>query len=113
LRCRERQHQIVVPLAPRYDIRLVDAVRLLDDRRQPIAETCRQVAAVAERLGLPRPSYVHLRRVVHRERETVEGELRERAARREVRDAALTALLTGRIPDPYYLADRLDAARRR
>ena len=36
-----------------------------DDGRRPIAETYRDVAGVAESLGLPRPSYESIRLVVH------------------------------------------------
>ena len=33
-----------------------------------MAETCRRVGEAAEQLGLPRPSYVHLRRILRAER---------------------------------------------
>ena len=36
-----------------------------DDEKRPIAETYRTVAVLAERIGLPRPSYESIRRVVH------------------------------------------------
>ena len=62
--------------APRYDRRLVDAVARFDDRREPIAETVRRLAALAETLDLARPSYAHLRRYVKRHR-LAEDELRE------------------------------------
>jgi hypothetical protein len=55
--------------APRYDPRLLAAVRRLDDENAPIAETCRRVGDAAAALGLPRPSYVHLRRIVKADRE--------------------------------------------
>jgi hypothetical protein len=51
--------------APRLDSRLVAATLRLDDPNRPIAETYRRVARLAERLGLPRPSYESIRRVVH------------------------------------------------
>jgi hypothetical protein len=72
----------VVAAAPRYDPRLRRALAALDDRTIPIAETCRRLGAVAEALGVPRPSYVHVRRLVHAER-------RRRAAARFVVDAVL------------------------
>jgi hypothetical protein len=65
--------------APRYDPRLIAAARKLDDDRLPIAETCRRVGDAADRLGLTRPSYVHLRRIVKAERER-RAELRALAA---------------------------------
>jgi hypothetical protein len=55
--------------APRYDAKLLAALRRIDDALQPIAETCRRLGVVAEGLGLPRPSYVHVRRLVKAERE--------------------------------------------
>jgi len=55
--------------APRYDPRILAAIRRLDDKGEPIAQTCRKVGEAAETLGLPRPSYVHLRRIVKAERQ--------------------------------------------
>jgi hypothetical protein len=51
--------------APRLDARLVVSTANVDDPRRPIADTYRQVALVAEALGLPRPSYESIRRIVH------------------------------------------------
>lgn len=66
--------------APRIDRRLVAAVRRLDDSSAPIAETSRRVGALAERLGLFRPSYEQVRVLVHAERVRAE----ERRARMEL-----------------------------
>jgi hypothetical protein len=74
--------------APRYDARILDAIRRLDDPRSPIAETCRQVGAFAVKAGLPRPSYVHVRRIVVAERERA----REAA---DARAALVAGLLSG------------------
>jgi len=64
-----RRHTRRMPAAaPRYDQRLLDAIRRVDDDTEPIAETCRRVGEVATALGLPRPSYVHVRRIVRMER---------------------------------------------
>ncbi len=83
--------------APRYDGRLVAALRRLDDRRVSIAETCRRVGALAEELGVPRPSYVHLRRLVVAEREREDD-------RAEVRNGMSRALFAGtRIPTPHEI----------
>jgi hypothetical protein len=97
----------VVPAAPRYDARILDALLALDDRAQPIAETCRRAATVAEGLGLPRPSYVHMRRIVHAQR-LGEDELRARRAaiRRVLLDAG-GDILVGRFVHPYEVADRI------
>jgi hypothetical protein len=51
--------------APRVDSRLVAAVELLDDPTVRIAETNRRLGVVADALGLPRPSYEEVRRIVH------------------------------------------------
>lgn len=51
--------------APRVDSRLVAAVERLDDRTVPIAETHRRLRLVARALGLVRPSYEQVRRIVH------------------------------------------------
>jgi len=41
------------------------AATIRADGNRPIAETYRAVATLAERIGLPRPSYECIRRVVH------------------------------------------------
>ena len=52
--------------APRISPRLLRRLEQLDDRRVPIAETYRQVATEAEKLGLSRPSYEQVRVLIHR-----------------------------------------------
>jgi hypothetical protein len=94
---------VVVPLAPRYSHRIFDAVRALDDPSEPMAETCRRVGVAAERMGLPRPSYSHLRRYIREERE-------RRAAIRAVLSDAATDLIAGKVPQPYYVLQRLERA---
>jgi hypothetical protein len=47
---------------------VISAVRRLDDPSESIAEICRQVGAEVARHGIPRPSYVHLRRLIKAER---------------------------------------------
>jgi hypothetical protein len=94
----------VVPLAPRYSPRILEAARALDDPSQPIAETCRRVGVAAEAMGLPRPSYSHLRRFIREERE------RQGAIRRVVSDAT-NQLLAGRVPHPYDVLGELQEAR--
>lgn len=78
--------------APRYRHALLEAVYRLDDGKISIAELCRRVDTEAERLGLPRPSYVHLRRISQAERE-------RRRERREVIVDGLHTLAAGRPPD--------------
>jgi hypothetical protein len=43
----------------------VGAIARTDDGRRPIAETYREVAAIAERLGVARPSHEQVRTVLH------------------------------------------------
>lgn len=85
--------------APRYDRRLIRAIRRLDDESLPIAEVWRRVGEAAERLGVPRPSYVHVRRIVVSERE-------RSAELREIRNEALVGLVSRMAPDPVDLALR-------
>jgi hypothetical protein len=103
----------MVPSAPRYDSRIVDAVRAFDDPRGSIAEVCRRVGEEATRLGLPRPSYVHIRRIVHAERERRRAEQEEARLRRDIAEDALADLLAGRGIDPYVLEQRIDRERAR
>lgn len=97
----------MVPLAPRYDTVIVELVRRLDDRSVPIAETVRRVAAGAELLGLFRPSYSHLRRLVHDERDAADAEAARRAAVRALIDDVAARVLAGGMLQSYELADRL------
>jgi hypothetical protein len=55
-------------LAARIPDRLYKRLLKLDDPSRPIAETYRQLAAEAERMGLTRPSYERIRVLVHQSR---------------------------------------------
>ena len=84
------------------DGRVAALVLALDRDEVPFAATWREVGAAAERLGLPRPSYGHVRRLalVLRRRRALRD-----AAWAAVRDAG-TALAGGRVPDaPALLLD--------
>jgi len=102
----------VVELAPRYDPRILEALRALDDRGEPMAEIARRVGRVAAKLGLPKPSYVHLRRCIIELREEQDA-ARER--RREIADILLDtyvdAMNTGRV-DPWVVEERIRNAGR-
>ena len=102
----------MVPIAPRYDVRILELASALDDPFEPMAETCRRVAAAAESLGLFRPSYAHLRRFLVEKREH-ERLARERRAelRRIAADVYLDATRGYRI-DAYKVADRVREAGR-
>jgi hypothetical protein len=50
--------------APRLDPRLHQMLAQIDDPSRPIAETYRRLTARARTLGLFRPSYEHVRRLV-------------------------------------------------
>ena len=54
--------------APRIPPKLTLAIARVDDETLPIAETWRRVGKLADRLGLPRPSYDRIRVLVHRVR---------------------------------------------
>jgi hypothetical protein len=102
----------VVEIAPRYDRRILEAVRALDDRRESMAEVSRRVGVAAAQLGLPKPSYVHLRRyiVAHREEEDA-----ERARRDEIRQILFDVyfdVMRSRVVDAYDIAERIREAGR-
>jgi hypothetical protein len=92
--------------APRLDRRLVEAVQHADVERLSIADVWRLVGVEAGRLGLCRPGYHAILRLVLVERE-------RRAARREAIAEAVDELwaLTG--TDVPKLVRGLDATRRR
>jgi len=58
----------MVRSAPRLPWPLVAEIRKLAVQRGSIADVCRDAGAFAERNGFDRPSYEHVRRLVHRER---------------------------------------------
>ncbi|HLB20321.1 MAG TPA: hypothetical protein VK613_14470 [Gaiellaceae bacterium] len=102
----------MVEIAPRYDGRILEAVRALDDRAEPMAEISRRVGVAAAELGLPKPSYVHLRRYIvsHREEEDA-----ERARRDEIRRILYDAyydFMRSRVVDAYDVAERIREAGR-
>ncbi len=92
----------MVESAPRYDARILEAVRALDDRREPMAEIARQVGRVAAELGLPKPSYVHLRRYILEFREEI----------REILVDTYVDAMTSHVIDPYDVAERIREAGR-
>ena len=77
-----------------------------------MAEISRRVGVAAAQLGLPKPSYVHLRRyiVAHRQEEDA-----ERARRDEIRRILYDAYLDfmqSRVVDAYEIAERIREAGR-
>ena len=76
------------------DPRLVDLVRLLDRDEVPVAQTWRAVGEGAERLGLWRPGYGLLRKLVRLERRRRQL----RAATLEALKSAASGLAAGRAP---------------
>jgi hypothetical protein len=98
-------------MAPRYDKRLVAALVDLDDRTVPIAETCRRVGDVAASMGVPRPSYVHVRRLVRAKRDYEDVERQQRDALRQIGGDVVTSIMLGRFVDPYDVAERVRIAR--
>ena len=83
--------------------RLRELVAALDEDDTPVAATWRLVSETAANLGLPRPSYPHIRRLVLDER-------RRRRARAEIRDIvkeAASTIAAGRVPGFDYTLGRL------
>lgn len=83
--------------------RLRELVAALDEDDVPAAATWRLVGETAAKVGLPRPSYPHVRRLVAAER-------RRRAAQQELRDVlkeAAGAIAAGRTPGYDYTLGRL------
>jgi hypothetical protein len=70
------------------------ALRVLDAFGMPYAEAWRLLSPVAARLGIPRPSYSSVRRIVIAERE------RKRRNSDEL-DRLLADLFTGRFPSVF------------
>jgi hypothetical protein len=83
--------------------RLRELVAALDEDDAPMGTTWRLVGEIAAKVGLPRPSYPHVRRLVQAER-------RRRAARRELRDVlkeTASTVASGRVPSFDYTLGRL------
>ena len=102
----------MVQIAPRYDPQILLAVRALDDRAEPMAEISRRVGATAAELGLPKPSYVHLRRLIVAHREEEDAERRRREEIRRILGEAYLDLYRGRVVNAYDVADRIREAGR-
>jgi hypothetical protein len=75
----------------------------LDREDVSIAQTWRDVGEAAERLGMRRPSYQHVRRLVRIERRRRQLEARGRA----VLGRAATTLAAGRVPSAVLVIEQL------
>ena len=96
----------MVRLAPRYDPRLLEALWRVDDRGVPIAEVCRRLGSAADELGLTRPSYVHVRRLVVALREWQDEEVEKRAELRALAIEVGTNAALSRWVNAYEVAAR-------
>jgi hypothetical protein len=85
------------------DPRISALVAALDQEGMPAAETCRRVGAVAEAIGLIRPSYQHVRRVARAERRRREL----RAEARKVLTGAVSTSAAGLAPSVVLVLERL------
>ena len=85
------------------DPRIAVLVAELDCEDVPMAQTWRWVGSAAERLGMKRPSYGHVRRLVRIERRRRQLE----AAGRAVLGRAATTLAAGRVPSAVLVLERL------
>jgi hypothetical protein len=91
--------------APRLDPRLHRALARLDDPAEPIAETYRRLTGHARRLGVYRPSYEHVRRLVW-----IVRSLRDQRRRRRRETAVLLFEVAYNLRPPSALVDHaLDA----
>jgi hypothetical protein len=93
-------------------VRILDAVRELDDRAESMAEVCRRVAASATAQGLTRPSYVHVRRLIRAERDRQDEQRERREALKEIAGDVAFDLVAGRMVNAYAVADRVASAKR-
>jgi hypothetical protein len=87
-------------------------MRALDDRSESMAETSRRVGAAAAVLGLPKPSYVHLRRFIVAHRGEEDAERRRREEIRRILADVYVDLNRGRVVNAYDVADRIREAGR-
>ena len=85
------------------DPRISALVAALDEDGLPAAETCRRVGAAAEAIGLLRPSYQHVRRIVRVERRRREL----RAEAREVLTGVVSTSAAGLAPSVVLVLERL------
>ena len=85
------------------DPRIAVLVVELDRDDVAMAQTWRLVGEAAERLGMRRPSYQHVRRLVRIERRRRQLEARGRA----VLGRAATTLAAGRVPSAVLILERL------
>jgi hypothetical protein len=102
----------VVPIAPRYDRRILELAAALDDPHVPMAETCRRVGAVAEAIGLIRPSYPHLRRFLVAKRDEDEALRKRREELRRIAADVYLGLSRSHVVNAYEIAGRVRDARR-
>ena len=85
------------------DLRLVQLVAHFDRADQSAAETWRQVSLAGERVGLRRPSYQHIRRLVRSERRLQEL----RTQRRDVWKDAAARNAAGLVPSVAWTLSRI------
>ena len=83
--------------APRIDARLVAGLARLDEPSRSIAETHRMLGALADELGLTRPSYEQTRNILHS----------LRARRRDPSIGAVLLDINMRVRPPEALLDVL------
>jgi hypothetical protein len=102
----------VIPIAPRYDPRILELAAALDDGRAPMAETCRRVGAAAGALGLFRPSYAHLRRFLVAKREEDEALRRRRDELRRIAVDVYLDLSRSYRVNAYEVSERIREAGR-
>lgn len=91
------------------DPRLVELVAFFDRDEAPAAETWRHVGLALEQVGLRRPSYDVIRRLVRLERRRREL----RAEARELIADAASEFAAGRVPNVVWTLERVRELQRR
>jgi hypothetical protein len=77
-----------------------------------MAEIARRVGVAAARMGLPKPSYVHLRRYIVAQRDEEDAELARREEIRRILADAYFDAMQSRVVDAYDIAEQIREAGR-
>ena len=78
-----------------------------------MAETARRVGTAAQRMGLIRPTYPHMRRLIRAERALRAAERAQREAMRELVADVVDDFIRGSMIHAYEIADRAGEIRSR
>ena len=93
--------------------RILDAIRRLDTREESLAEVCRRIGDAAWELDAPRPSYVHLRRLLLEKRAREDAARERRRALMKLASDIERDLRRGRVVNAYEVAERVAEVKER